>query len=250
MAVDDPIFFNNWWVYLREMYPSAGTPSDKQIWNAYKIRTALRSQGYGDKAIAGICGNAWAETGFSPGAIYKWDVLPNYGQTFAECTNAYMIQYYINPEPNKTYALALLQWNKYSATYQTNSVLGWTNANGYVWYDGDGQMARLDFEYNNDSTYHFWTMNYGSLTWSDFKNLETTYPSYDAGEAGVIWASCWELSSTDPTWRQKIRDNSNFWYQYFIDNPNPPPIPTTGIPEWMYGIINQKRRLYKNVKKL
>ena len=83
-------------------------------------------------------------------------------------------------------------------------------------------MARLDFEFQNDSQYHFWRDNYGGLTWADYKEIETTYPAYDAGEAANVWASCWELSSLDPTGRLYRRENAAFWYQYFIDHPVEP----------------------------
>lgn len=228
MAVDPPVLYNDWWVYLRDMvggtYGSSHlNPSTYQIHNAYKMRALLQAQGYDDKAIAGVIGNAQVESGISPGAIQKVSALPNGAQTLSDVPNSYMLQYYTPTAGGQGYGLGLLQWDRFSAQYQTQDLLGWEDRNGYVWYDGDGQLARLDFEYQNDSTYHFWRMNYGSrVTWAYYKQIETNEPTWDAGEAANVWASCWELSSTDPTGRQYRRDNANFWYDYFIAHPVEP----------------------------
>ena len=227
MAVDAPVLYNRWWTYLRDMvhtpYGSSHlNPSTYQIHNAYMMRDALRLQGYDDTAIAGVIGNAQVESGITTGAIQKYSVLPNGGEHLADVPNSYMLQYYTPTAGGQGYGLGLLQWDRFSSTYQSQDLLGWTNANGYDWYDGAGQMDRLDFEYNNDATYHFWRMNYGSLTWSDYKDISTTYPTYGPGEAANVWASCWELSSLDPTGRQYRRDNAEFWFQYFVDHPIEP----------------------------
>lgn len=243
MAADPPVLYNNWWVYLRDMvggqYGSSHlNPSDYQIHNAYMMRAGLQAQGYDDHAIAGVIGNAQVESGISPGAIQKWSVLPMGGESITECTNAYMLQYYRPTAGGQGYGLGLLQWDRFSATYQTNDLLGWENANGYIWYEGDGQLARLDFEFQNDSIYGFWRNNYGGLTWADYKQIETTFPHFNPGECANVWASCWELSSLDPTGRQYRRDNAEFWYQYFIDHPTMP----GKMPKWLLFKYLKERR--------
>lgn len=245
MAVSPPVLFNNWWVYLRDMvggtYGSAHlNPSDYQIHNAYRMRSALKAQGYDDKAIAGVIGNAQVESGITPGAIQKYSVLPNGAENIADVPNSYMLQYYTPTAGGQGYGLGLLQWDRYSAQYGTQDLLGWMDRNGFVWYDGSGQMQRLAFEYQNDSTYHFWRMNYGELTWTDYKSISFVRPLWDAGEAANMWASCWELSSSDPTGRQYRRDNANYWYQYFIDHPSEP------IKPWLVtALINKQRKAMK-----
>lgn len=228
MAVDPPVLYNDWWVYLRDMvggtYGSSHlNPSSYQIHNAYKMRSALMAQGYDDKAIAGVIGNAQVESGISPGAIQKVSALPNGAETLADVPNSYMLQYYTPTAGGQGYGLGLLQWDRYSSQYGTQDLLGWEDRNGYVWYDGDGQMARLNFEYQNDSTYHFWRLNYGNnVTWAYYKQIGTNEPNWDAGECANVWASCWELSSLDPTGRQYRRDNAMFWYDYFVAHPVEP----------------------------
>ena len=249
MAVQDPVLYNDWWVYLRDMIRSPWgsvhlNPSDLQIHNAYKMRSALQAQGYCDKALAGVIGSAQQESGLTTGAIQKSSVLPNGGEQLSDVPNSYMLQYYTPTAGGQGYGLGLLQWDRFSSTYQSQDLLGWTNAHGYNWYDGDGQMSRLAFEYANDSTYHFWRLNYGNdLTWAVFKDIDNSrFSHYDAGECAAVWDSCWELSSGSG--REIKRANANFWYQYFIDHPLPPVPPLK--PSIICSIIN-KRKVIKSV---
>lgn len=253
MAVSPPVLYNDWWVYLRDM--TGGTygsshlnPSEYQIHNAYKFRSALQAQGYCEKALCGVIGASQQESGLTTGAIERWSALPNRGEDIEDVPNSYMIQYYTQPSGQRGWALGLLQWDGLSSVYQTHKLVGWCNANGYDWYDGDGQTARLAFEYNNDSTYHFWANNYGSaLTWSVFKNIENSqFSNYDAGECAAVWDACYERSSG--AGREYKRDNANYWYQYFRDHPTPPPTPSD-FPIWLLYQFNRKKVL-KNGKRV
>lgn len=245
MAVDPPVLYNDWWVYLRDSMGSTWlNPNTQQIHNAYKMRSALKAQGYCDKAIAGVIGCAQVESSITPGAIQKVSVLPNGAEHLSDVPNSYMLQYYNPPSGGAGYGLGILQWDRLSSTYQTNDLLGWTNANGYQWYDGAGQMARLAFEFANDATYHFWRLNYGNnLTWAVYKDIENSqYSHYTAGDCADVFTSCWELSSLDPTGRQHRKDNGEFWYQYFIDHPfQAPPI---------YLLTNKKTQVGRSRKRM
>ena len=243
MAVSDPELYNDYWVYMRDMiHPPWGSvhlnPTEYQTHNAYRMRAALQAQGYDEHAIAGIIGNAQVESGITTGAIEKYSILPNQGESIADVPNSYMLQYYTKPQGVGGYGLGLLQWDRYSSLYQSHDLLGWCNANGYEWYDGAGQMARLDFEFQHDAQYNFWRMNYGSLTWADYKQIETTYPSYDPGECANVWASCWELSSLSPTGRQQRRENAQYWYDWFQAHPTEP----KPLPIWLLFKFSKESR--------
>lgn len=247
MAVADPVLYNNYWVYMRDMIHSPWgsvhlNPTQYQITNAYNIRSSLIAQGYCDKAIAGIIGCSQQESGLTTGAIQNYSVLPNLGESIADVPNSYMIQYYTQPSGVRGYGLGLWQWDGLG-TYGTHKLVGWCNANNYNWYDGNAQLARLDFEYNNDSTYHFWANNYGpALTWAVYKDIENSqFSYYDAGECAAVWDACWERSSGEG--REIKRDNANFWYQYFIDHPAPPVDTTT-----LLLLINNRKKVTRNVK--
>lgn len=244
MALDPPIKYNGFWTYLRPMGSTLLAPTDEQIWNAYKFRQGLKAIGYDDTAIAGVLGNAQVESGVNPAAIQKYSVLPGDPANINDTPNDYMLQNYTPTAGGQGFGLGFLQWDRFSTTYQTNDLLGWMNANNYDWYDGAGQLARLDFEFQNNAQYNFWQMNYGTFTWSQYKQIETERPQWDAGEAANVWASCWEVSSLDPAGRQARRDNAAFWYQYFIDHPAAP----WAAKIWLYYSYNKKRRGI-NVKK-
>lgn len=244
MAVDAPALYNDWWVYLRDSMGSTHlNPNDEQIYNAYKMRAALQQQGYCDKAIAGVIGNAQVESSLTTGAIQKWSVLPNDGEVLSECDNAYMLQYYTPTAGGQGYGLGLLQWDRYSRTYQSHDLLGWCNANGYEWYDGNGQMARLAFEYDHNDQYGFWRLNYGAeITWDVYKNIETSqFSSYSAGECANVWRACWEVGGDHS--QQQRRDNAEFWYQYFIDHPDPPGPEPSDFPLWLLYKFNKPAKL-------
>ena len=245
MAVQDPVLYNDWYVYLRDMIRSPWgsvhlNPSQYQIHNAYKMRSALQAQGYCDKAIAGIIGCSQQESGITTGAIEKTSVFPNGAETLAECTNAVMEQYY-TAYPSGGWALGLLQWDRRSQIAPLCHVIVSTAIRqNMLWYDGDLQMYRLELEYSTDSTYHFWRMNYGTLTWADYKDIETTRPNYDAAECAAVWDSCWELSSGEG--RQIKKDNAAFWYQYFSEHPSLP------VKPWLFFVTNKRKKVSKRVR--
>jgi len=252
MAVDPPVLYNNCWVYLRDMIgtglgSSHLNPSDFQIHNAYRIRAGLQSIGYGPKAIAGVIGNAQVESGITTGAIGAPGLLPNGAETLSDVPTSYMYQYYLAPSGGMGRTVGFLQWDRTSGG--RNDLINFSNNYNLVWYDLDTQIFRLQREYDTDDTYHFWRLNYGNaLTWAVYKDIENSqFSHYDAGECAAVWDSCWELSSGQG--REFRRDNANFWYQYFIDHPNPPPTPGTGLDPWMYFLFNNRKKVRKNVKR-
>lgn len=227
MAVSPPVLYNGYWVYLRDMvgntYGSSYlNPSDYQIHNAYKFRTGLQSIGYGPKAIAGVIGCAQVESGITTGAIGAPSLLPNNGENIADVPTSYMFQYYLSASSGLGHTVGFLQWDR--SSNGRNDLINFANNHNLVWYDGATQLYRLQREYETNDQYHFWQLNYGNnLTWDVYKDIEhSQFSNYDAGECAIVWTSCWERSSLDPTGRQHRRENAQFWYQYFIDHPNPP----------------------------
>lgn len=254
MAVEAPVLYNNWWVYLRDMVGgtygvSYGGASDYQIHNAYQFRAGLQAIGYGPKAIAGVIGCAQVESGITTGAIGMPSLLPNNGERIEDVPTSYMYQYYLSASSGLGHTVGLLQWDR--SSNGRNDLINFCNTHNLVWYDGASQLYRLQREYDTDDTYHFWANNYGAdLTWSVYKDIENSqFSSYDAGECANVWTSCWERSSLDPDGRRHRRENGIFWYNYFNEHPTPPPGPGTGLPPWMYLLFNRKK-VIKNVKRL
>ena len=220
MAVDSPVLINDWWVYLRYSMGSTHlNPNEKQIHNATKIYNALIAQGYTSVAACGIIGNMQTESGLSPGALDQHlSSLPNNGEHLADLTNSVMLNYCSSSTSG--YGTGLIQWDSYTTTAPAgNTLVSFCIRYGYDWYDGDGQMFRLQREFETDSTYHYWYPNNHTpaITWAEFKSFSGT-----AGEAADIFRQCRERSSGDPTGNQNRRDNASYWYNYFGSGPTPP----------------------------
>lgn len=220
MAVDDPVLYNDWWVYLRfSMGSTHLNPSDKQKHNAEKIYYGLIAQGYTLEAACGILGNMQTESGLSPGALDgHLSTLPNNGEHLADLPNSVMINYC--SQNDSGYGTGLIQWDSYTTTPPAgNTLVSFAIRYNYDWYDGDCQLFRLQREYETDSQYHYWYANNHTpaVTWAEFKNWTGS-----VSEATDIFRQCRERSSGDPTGNQNRRDNAQYWYDYFSGGPTPP----------------------------
>lgn len=232
MAVDSPVLYNDYWVYLRYSMGSTHlNPNDKQIHNATKIYNALIAQGYSSVAACGILGNMQTESGLSPGALDgHLSSLPDNGQHLSSLTNQVMLGYASTGASG--YGTGLIQWDSYTTTAPAGNVIAsFAIRYDYQWYDGDCQLYRLQREYETDSQYHFWDSNNHSpaITWAQFKTFTGSVT-----EAADIFRQCRERSSGDPTGNQNRRDNAQYWYDYFGDTPTPPE-PPQPIDEWVSG---------------
>ena len=220
MAVDSPVLYNDWWVYLRDSMGSSHlNPSDKQIHNATKIYNALITQGYTSEAACGILGNMQTESGLSPGALQNHlSTLPNNGEHLADLTNTVMLGY--ASQNDSGYGTGLIQWDSYTPTSPAGNVIAsFAIRYNYEWYDGDCQMFRLQREYETDDQYHYWdsTNHTPHTTWAQFKSWTGSVT-----EAADIFRQCRERSSGSPTGNQYRRDNAQYWYDYFQDVPPTP----------------------------
>lgn len=222
MAVDAPVLYNDYWVYLRySMGSTYLNPSDKQKHNAEKIYQNLLAQGYNSQSACGILGNMQTESGLSPGAIQTNHIsqLPNNGQHLSDLPNSVMINY---ASPNDSgYGTGLIQWDGYTNTAPAgNIIVSFAMRYNYLWYDGDCQLFRLQREYETDSQYHFWYSNNVSpaVTWSQYKSYSGT-----PEECADIFRKCRERSSGSSTGNQHRRENARYWYTYFQDTPTPTP---------------------------
>lgn len=228
MAVDAPVLYNGYWVYLRDSMGSSHLdPSDKQINNAEKIYQNLISQGYTAAAAAGILGNMQTESGLSPGALQNHlSMLPNQGQHLDDLTNYVMLSYASRNDDG--YGTGLIQWDSYTPTAPAGNVIAsFAIRYDYEWYDGDCQLFRLQREFETDGQYHYWDKynHTPNITWAEFKNFTGT-----PEDAADIFRQCRERSSGNPTGNQNRRDNARFWFDYFSGEP---PTPTG----WIYGDI-------------
>lgn len=227
MAVDSPVLYNDYWVYLRYSMGSTHlNPNEKQIHNATKIYNALLAQGYTSQAACGILGNMQTESGLSPGALDSHlSSLPNNGEHLADLTNSVMLGY--ASTSNSGYGTGLIQWDSYTTTTPAgNTIVSFAIRYNYEWYDGECQLFRLQREYETNDIYHYWypTNHNPAVSWDQFKAWTGS-----VSEAADIFRQCRERSSGDPTGNQNRRDNAQYWYDYFSGTPPTP------IEEWITG---------------
>lgn len=256
MAVQSPELVNGWWVYLRDSMGSTHlNPSSKQIHNAYRFRSQMLAYGWSDLAIAGMLGNIQHESGLTTGAIQKYWICPNSGESLSDVPNTWMINNYFNPNDHsdRGYGIGLIQWDSYTniATPNGPALVSYAIRQNMEWYNGDAQTSRLEYEYQHDSTggqipvpatgqtYSWWTVNrwQGVLwTYSMFKIADRITPSL----AADIFRAGRERGGDESI--QIRRDNAEFWYQYFIDHPTQAPDP------WLLFAMKNKRAVIKNVR--
>ena len=223
-------------------------PTSYQIWNAYKVKTYLENQGWSLSAICGTIGNMVHESTLSPAFIEetnRWR-LPNSAANLTDVPNSVMQNFYRQyyGDPERGYGIGLVQWDGLGITRQ--KLVGYCENNGLIWYEGDSQMSRIQYEQDNDLQ---WTPRtyYGTLwTWDNYV-INTRSPENSAN----IWLQCYEISSG----QTEREGNARWFYDYFTEHPDPPPVPpdppVPPVPtrrNIIYWISKKKRRVSNNVR--
>lgn len=204
--------YNDWYVRtdarIGPYNVVSGTPTSEQIHNAVKIHSALSGYGWSESAIAGILGNMQHESSIDPAFIQATNRyrLPNSAANLSDVPNEVMQNFYMEyyDDSNKAYGIGLVQWDGLGITRQ--KLVGFCMNNGYIWYDGNAQMARLLDEYTRNIQWQ--TRTYYGVTWT-WQNYVTNTRTPE--ESARIWLGCYEISS-GLTYRQQ---NARFWYDYF-----------------------------------
>lgn len=219
MAVDQPVLYNNAWVYLRDsMGLNYGGANDKQKHNAELFYNLLRVFGYSHVSACGILGNMQTESGLSPGSLSgATSNLPNDGEHLADLPNSVLF----NWNGNYTHDTGLISWNGNSQIDGGNVVPSFAIRYGLNWYDWELQLFRLEMEYIydpsgwggvNGSTYNFWYPVSGtaSITWANFKTFTGS-----VSDAADYFRMYRERSSDSSSGIQHRRDNAQYWSTYF-----------------------------------
>ena len=237
--------YNDWYVRtdgrIGPWNVSQGDPTAAQIHNATKIYNTLSSYGWSLSAIAGILGNMQHESTLEPAFIQqtnRWR-LPNSAASLSDVPNSVMQNFYKEyyGDSNRAYGIGLVQWDGKGITRQ--KLVGYCENNGYVWYDGDAQLSRLYYEYQNNLQWT--TRTYYGTTWT-WNNYVTNTMTPE--QSARIWLGCYEISSG----LEERQRNARWWYDYFSgitppeppyppDPPEPPepPAPTPTDPDWVMG---------------
>ena len=215
MAVE---LYNDWYVCARDYQsigPSSGTPTSYQQHNADKIISFLQGLGWTNNAIAAMLGNVMYESNLNPARVYKISGFPNGGATLADISNENALNH-----PNEAYGL--VQWHGLSqAAPITNQIVSYAIRYGYQWYDGDIQLQRLQWEYNEPAKFHPKTVD--GVYWT-FASFATS--TADVNTLAKVWMTCYEDTYSVLDIRKA---NARYWFDYIGGQP---PAPVTG---WIPG---------------
>lgn len=221
--------YNNWYVRTDgRLGPytvtSSQQPTQEQITNATKVYNALTSYGWSLSAVCGIIGNMMHESTLSPAFIEAThrSTLPNSAANLSDVPNSVMQNFF--GTNSRGYGIGLVQWDGKGITRQ--KLVGFCENNGYVWYDGDAQMARLLDEYTRNIQWE--SHSYFGTTWT-WNNFVTNTRSPE--DSAKIFRRCYEVAAAGDT---ESGDNARWFYDYFSGTPTPPtpPTPTDG---WING---------------
>ena len=198
--------------------------------NAILLVKYLRSYGFSDIAIAGICGNIQAEGVFNPGQCEVDHGIPSG-----------------NTDSNYAYGLGLIQWTKPGGG-SINPLLRYAQDKGKNWYDGDLQVEYLNHAASPATNYQLWgwdeTPEY-PISFADFKVLNTSPTN-----AAAIWVYNLERPGGDKqataAYRGQLAEN---WYPFVqaVDSYEPrlsyegtdtSPYYTTYNPYWSWGYVD------------
>lgn len=208
--------YNGWYISANQydVGPSYGTPSSYQEHNVDIINSTFTALGWTPNAIAGMLGNMMYESCLDPACAY-----PSIGNTLASIDNTAATQH-----PDNAYGL--VQWKGRGTTDPNNNQLvGYAIRHNYEWYDGQVQMDRLTWEYQEPAKFHPQTVD----------GVYYTFASYAASTASAdtlakVWMVCYEGTYSVLSTRKQ---NALTWYDYISGAP-PGPTPPTPT-EWITG---------------
>lgn len=202
--------YNDWYVSANQydVGPSSGTATSYQEHNVDKIYAVFSGLGWTDNAIAGMLGNMMYESCLDPACVYPKSSFPNGGASLADLDNNNAIGI-----TNSAYGL--VQWLGTTTTPPAgNQLVSYAIRHGYQWYDGDIQMSRLTWEYQEPAKFHPQTVDGVYYTFASFAS-STSSPSVLA----KVWMVCYEGTYSVLTTRQQNAEN---WYNYIHSGPTPP----------------------------
>ena len=203
--------YNDWYISPEwsDVGPSSGGSSAYQEHNAQKIYEWAKAYNWTDNAIAGMLGNIQVESGFDPACVY-----PKIGNTLAAIDNDHA-----KNNPNNAYGL--VQWKGLSSAQPiTNQIVSYAIRYGYQWYDGEIQLRRLTWEFENKQKWIAYTIDGIKWTFDRY-----AYANESPEQLAEIWLRCYERTSTKSLPARK--NNANYWYQFFSGSPI--------SPEWISG---------------
>ena len=228
--------------------------SDMQKINANCVKSYFEGEGWSLESICGILANMQYESGINPGYIMadERSVLPGSGEDLTQLPN-YVMQFFFGEHYNDPltgfYGLGLCQWSTTTRrNYLTQAYcVAYGIVNHYNWYDGWGQIGRINSERASDmqgTSRFFRVVDVDGARYS-FANYAESHSS--PATLAEAWAQGYQESQDNIGTR---RANANYWYNYFTgsdapDPVSPPPVEPYTIPSfpaWYYPCMNRNRK--------
>lgn len=213
------VLYNDWYISASQydVGPSTGSPTTYQKHNVDKIVSVFRGLGWTDNAMAGMIGNMMYESCLDPACVYPKSGFPNQGATLEDIQNSIAINY---PSP----AYGLVQWKGTTSTPPPgNQLVSYAIRHDTEWYDGDIQMERLTWEYNEPAKFHPQTVDGVYWTFASYAS-STESPE----QLAKVWMVCYEGTYSKVPER---KSNAYNWYQYIHGSSPEPPTPD----DWITG---------------
>lgn len=197
------ILQNGWYISANQydVGVSSGTPTAYQTHNAQKVYDTFSALGWTRNAIAGMVGNMQYESCLDPACVYPKSNFPNGGASLEDLDNTYAIEL-TSP------AYGLVQWKGTTSTAPAgNQLVSYAIRHNSQWYEGQIQMERLTWEYQNAQKWHSTTID--GVTWT-FAMYAASNESADT--LAYIFMRCYEgtYSVVD-----KRKANALYWYSAF-----------------------------------
>ena len=187
--------------------------TNEQVNNARQIMIYFLNQGWTKNAIAGMLGNMQVESYINPG--FTETKLPDLE------SNSDMMDY--------ARGVGLVQWTGFTPS-GNQKMVQYAESIGLNWYDGNAQLQRITYEYQNNIQFDEVTVDGNIYNWNDYI-ISDESPS----KLAKVFQYGYEKGGTDTERRQQ---NAEFWFHAGLGT----------IPPWLLAVVaNRKKRGRQNI---
>lgn len=179
----------------------------EQLNNARMIMQFFLAQGWTKNAVSGMLGNMQVESYINPG--FTETKLPDLE------SNSDMMDY--------ARGVGLVQWTGFTPS-GNQKMVQYAESIGLNWYDGNAQLQRILYEYQNNIQFEEVTVDGNTYNWNDYV-ISDESPS----KLAKVFQYGYEKGGTDTERRQQ---NAEYWFRAALG----------GIPAWLLAVVANKQK--------